>query len=173
MRKKKCKNCGIPFEPIRQFQSTCSTDCAIAKAKQDRIKLQKKSFLKKKQAFKQSDRSYQLKLAQAAFNKFIRLRDNGQPCISCQRVHGGQNHAGHYRSIGAYPSLRFTEDNCHLQCAPCNNHKSGNPIDYRINLIKKIGLDRVEWLEKDHPSKKLSIQEIIEIKKTYKEKVKL
>ncbi|TEW24926.1 recombination protein NinG, partial [Histophilus somni] len=96
-------------------------------------------------------RSERLKELQGVFNRFIRLRDKNLPCISCGRYHQGQWHAGHYRSVGACPELRFNEDNVHKQCSVCNNHKSGNVIEYRINLVAKIGVERVEFLErKDH-----------------------
>ena len=110
---------------------------------------------------------------QSWVNKFIRLRDKNEPCISCGRYHQGQYHAGHYRSRGACPELRFNEDNIHKQCAPCNNQKSGNAIEYRINLVKKIGIERVEFLERqDHPPLKLTIEEIKEQIKIYKAKCK-
>jgi len=110
--------------------------------------------------------------AQAAFNAWIRKRDEKLPCISCSRFHSGQHHAGHYLSTGARPELRFDEANVHKQCAPCNNHKSGNAIEYRINLVKRIGGKRVGMLEGPHEPKKYTIDEIKEIKKEYKEKVK-
>ncbi|TCK68080.1 NinG protein, partial [Lonepinella koalarum] len=69
--------------------------------------------------------------------------------------------------------LRFNEDNCHKQCQPCNTHLSGNITEYRINLVQKIGLERVEWLErKDHKPLKLSVDEIKELIRVYKAKCK-
>jgi hypothetical protein len=113
---------------------------------------------------------------QTVVNKFIRLRDKDEPCISCGRFHSGQWHAGHYRSRGACPELRFNEDNIHKQCAPCNTHKSGNQAEYRIRLIQKIGLARVEWLERqDHTPLKATFPDVESIKaeiKRYKVKCK-
>jgi hypothetical protein len=74
---------------------------------------------------------------QDAFNAWIRLRDAGQPCISCGRPYGDRWHAGHYRSVGSEPSLRFEPDNVHLQCPACNLHLCGNQAPYRVNLVKK------------------------------------
>jgi hypothetical protein len=110
--------------------------------------------------------------AQTAFNAFIRARDSLQPCISCDRHHNGQYHAGHYRSVGSAAHLRFNELNVHKQCAPCNNHLSGNLISYRVNLIKKIGINSVEELEQDNKTTKWSIDYIKSIKKIYKAKLK-
>lgn len=120
---------------------------------------------------KNTKRSYRLEQAQIQFNRFIRLRDAGKPCISCGRyVEMGQLDAGHYRSIGAAPELRFNEDNCHGQCRECNGFKSANKSEYRDSLIDKIGLKRVEEIENYHPPANLSIEDIYQIEKEYKAK---
>ena len=64
------------------------------------------------------------------------------------------------------------EDNCHKQCAPCNTHLSGNLVLYRVNLIERIGLHRVEWLEGPHSPLKLSIDDLRAIRDTYRAKAK-
>jgi len=166
-RKKKCRACGEVFQPERPIQPCCSPSCAIELVRLQKEQKRKDDRKEFKRKVKLNDRSYQTKLAQYYFNRFIRFRDSGLPCISCGKYHSGQIHAGHYRSVGAVGALRFHEANCHAQCSVCNNHRSGNIVEYRINLIKKIGLERVEWLEKDHPPVKRTIEEIIEIKKHY------
>jgi hypothetical protein len=57
-----------------------------------------------------------LKLAQAVFNKFIRQRDIGQPCISCGKKINGVTHASHYKSQGGHSSVRFHEKNVWSSC---------------------------------------------------------
>lgn len=69
-------------------------------------------------------------------------------------------------------SLRWNEENVNAQCVPCNQHKSGNLIDYRIGLIEKIGLDRVEWLEGPQAVRKYTCDEMRELIVHYKTKVK-
>lgn len=108
---------------------------------------------------------------QAAFNEWIRCRDAEQPCISCGS-YAGQWHAGHYRSVGSCPELRFEPDNVHRQCAACNTTLAGNLAAYRVNLIAKIGLERVEWLEGPHSPKKLTLPEIQEMKAFYRAEVR-
>lgn len=115
---------------------------------------------------------YWMKRAQASFNAWVRARDEGQPCISCGRNHQGQHHAGHYRPAGSNPELRFEPDNCHLQCAPCNSHLSGNLTAYRPALIAKIGLERVEWLEGPHEPKRYRRENYQAIEAEYKAKLK-
>lgn len=116
---------------------------------------------------KAKPRSKWMAEAQSAFNKFIRMRDAGQPCISCGRHHTGQYHAGHYLSVGAKPELRFNELNVHLQCQPCNTHLSGNLVNYRTRLLTKIGAEQVQFLEGPHEPKKYMIDDLKQIKTHY------
>lgn len=157
--------------PVGAFHTM---ECALDYQAQKREKARKKAFNAETKVMREKvkTRSEWAKEAQAAFNKFIRLRDAGQPCISCGRYHQGQNHAGHYKSVGSSPELRFDESNCHLQCAPCNNHLSGNIANYRPNLVIKIGQEAVDRIEGPHEPKKYSIDDLKAIKAKYKEKAK-
>lgn len=120
--------------------------------------------------FRDTDRKHQTKVAQHAFNAYIRARD-GQYCISCGAT-SGQFHAGHYISVGHGGSiLRFEEDNCHSQCARCNSFKSGNVTSYRIGLTKKLGADRVTEIECTKGVKKYTIDELKAITAKYKQKL--
>ena len=178
----KCKECGAYYIKKQSTQQVCSMKCAIAyskrKAEEKRKKLEKADRLEASRRMRErkeklKSRSDWLKDLQRVFNEFIRLRDADLPCISCGRYHQGQYHAGHYRSVGACPELRFNEDNVHKQCSACNSHLSGNILEYRLGLIEKIGLERVEFLErKDHPPLKLSVEEIKELIKVYRAKVR-
>lgn len=84
--------------------------------------------------------------AQVAFNRWVRRRSEGEPCISCGSPNTST--ASHFYSAGHYNALRFTEDNCWLSCQKCNYYLSGNLIQYRINLEKKIGKERLLKLDK-------------------------
>jgi hypothetical protein len=169
---KKCRQCGIEFAPIyNSTQRACSPECAILDARDRALQAQLKRNRKQKKEFYENDRSWQTARTQEAFNKFIRVRDKNLPCISCQKFPKAR-YAGHYKSIGSHPELRFHEDNVNVQCDPCNRHKSGNQAEYRINLIKKIGLKRVEALETKTEAKKYTLDELRRIKQFYKDKVK-
>jgi len=165
-----CKACKVKFEPRHNDHIVCSFDCAIANMEKTKAKKAAKQQRQDKQRIK--TKAQYTKEAQIECNKFIRVRDAKDSCISCGRYHNGQYHAGHYRSIGAAPELRFNEYNIHKQCSACNNHKSGNILEYRINLIKKIGLDKVEWLEGKHEAKHYTIEDIKAIKLLYRDKAK-
>lgn len=165
LRNKKCKTCKQEFQPSRQLQSVCSPQCAYQLAIQKREKEEKKAIAQKRSELK--TRSDYMREAQSAFNKYIRLRDANEPCISCGRFHTGQYHAGHYRSVGSSPENRFNEHNVHKQCQPCNTHLSGNLINYRQRLIHRIGVEAVERLEGKHEAKKYTVEELKEIKAKY------
>lgn len=167
---KKCKICKNTFEPVRFAQNVCGIPCAIEHSNALKAKKEKKEYREAKAKLK--PRADYLKEAQAVFNKYIRMRDEKEPCISCQRKHTGQYHAGHFRTVGACPELRFNEYNCHKQCSVCNNYLSGNLIEYRRGLVAKIGITLVEWLEGPHEAKKYTIEEIQAIKKEYQQKIK-
>ena len=169
----RCRICRDKFEAKYFLQKACLNPACLAEwAKLDREKKADITHKVRKREFKDNDKSLRTKEAQKAFNAFIRARDNDLPCISCGRTHLGQYHAGHYKSTGSSPELRFEEINNNKQCAPCNNHLSGNIENYRINLIKKIGLDKVEWLEGPHEPKKYTCAELKEIELMYKQKIK-
>jgi hypothetical protein len=159
------------------MQKVCGPYCAAAHARKLAEQKAARANREERKSIrvameKAKTRGTHLKELQVAFNQWIRLRDAGKPCIACGRHHQGQLHAGHYRSVGSCPELRFEPDNCHLSCQPCNVHLSGNLIPYRANLIKKIGVERVEWIEGPHAPKKLTIAEITELKAYYRAKVR-
>lgn len=174
---KKCRICRETFTPVKSLQAVCGPKCAleVVTRRRDRErksieKMERRELRASKERIK--PRSEHLREAQAAFNAYIRLRDARETCISCGRNHEGQYHAGHYRTVGANPELRFHEDNVHKQCAPCNNHKSGDIVNYRMNLVRKIGAEKVEWLEGPHEPLRLSIEDLKQIKAKYRAKVR-
>ena len=178
-KKKKCRNpeCRKEFVAQRPMQAACSIGCAVLvgrkmeeKSRAEKAKKERADVRAAKERIK--PRSEYVKAAQEAFNAYIRERDRAEPCISCGRHHGGQYHAGHYRTVGSHPELRFDERNCHKQCAPCNNHKSGNIVEYRINLERKIGSEALAWLEGPHDPKKYTVDELKELTRHYRAKLR-
>jgi predicted nucleic acid-binding Zn-ribbon protein len=88
MKPKKCKNCGEVFDPQRAMQKACSVPCAIelankAKEKTARAKEARERKVTKEKLDALRTKPQLVKLAQTAFNGFIRARDAGKPCISC------------------------------------------------------------------------------------------
>lgn len=162
---KKCKICRTEFKPFQSTQKVCSVKCAIELTELDKTRKERQEIRKRKEALK--TRSDYEKEAQEACNAYIRARDKDENCISCGRPPKKRN-AGHYRSVGACPELRFHPFNIHLQCEHCNSWKSGNIVEYRIRLVKKIGLQNVDWLEGPHEIQHRTIEDLKEIKAYYK-----
>jgi HAMP domain-containing protein len=174
-RPKKCRNaaCRADFTPARPMQTACSVACAIAltqtqkaRASRDEAKQERADRRAARERIK--TKGDYMRETQAAFNEWIRERDRDLPCVSCGRHHQGQYHAGHYRTVGANPELRFNPLNVHKQCAPCNNHKSGDIVNYRINLVQRIGADQVEWLEGPHEPQRYTIEELKALKASFR-----
>lgn len=178
-RPKKCKNpaCGEKFVAQRLGQAVCSPKCGLAikdvnqdKARKAIAEVGRKELRAAKERVK--PKGQYMREAQAAFNAWVRARDAAQPCISCGRHHEGKYDAGHYRTVGSNPALRFEPLNCHKQCVPCNQHKSGDIVNYRISLVLRIGQDKVEWLEGPHEPQRYTIDDLKEIKARYKAMLK-
>ena len=178
---KQCKAVELPpaakCESIIEKKGYCSVECLADHTKAKRIeaaiKKERAAIRQAKERFK--TRQEWIKDAQRWFNKWIRLRDAGQPCISCGNTGGndkglgGHNYdAGHYRSVGASPELRFEPDNCFKQCVKCNRDMSGNVVNMRIEILKRIGQERLDFIEGSHKPKKYTIDDLKEIKAKYK-----
>ena len=183
---KKCRvaTCGASFVPARLGQAVCSPDCAILdapknleRARKSLAQVERREIKVRKEKLK--SRADHLREAQAAVNEFIRLRDAHLPCISCDStptdndlMTGSRWDAGHYRSVGACPELRFEPLNIHRQCVKCNRNLSGNTVGYRIRLVLRIGTEKVDWLEGPHSARKYTVDEIKAIKAEYRAKTR-
>ena len=175
----KCKFCKQTASHKFGLNYFCDTECAYKQARATQAKKATKDAREQRERDRErlkqlKTRSEWLREAQTVFNKYIRLRDAGLPCISCGAPDDGsrQMHAGHYKTVGAHPALRFDESNCHLQCSRCNNFLSGNLLPYRVALIAKVGQAEVDRLEGPQEPLKLTIPEIQELIATYKAKCK-
>ena len=166
---KKCKECKTPFTPVRPMQSVCGPSCAMKVARKVVEKKDKKETKLKLDALQTKPQL--VKKAQTAFNAYIRARDAGKPCISCDKpLDGGPNtfDAGHYRSVGSAPHMRYVEDQVHGQCKKCNRHLSGNAVEYRKRLLERIGLERLEQIESDNVLRKYTKEGLEEIARHYR-----
>jgi hypothetical protein len=178
-KKRRCPCCkkynylddGLLINNRLYCDANCAAEYAINIGTAMRKRAERKEIKQAKEKLK--SRADYTKEAQAAVNAYIRIRDKNKPCISCGRFHQGQWHAGHYKTAGAHPELRFNTFNIYKQCAPCNNHLSGNILEYRKNLVRLKGAEFVEWLEGKHESKKYSTEDLKRIKKLFAKKKRL
>lgn len=179
---KKCPICKSDYIPWSSTQKVCSDwQCGLVFSRQHEAERQAREIRKQERLQRAELRVRRERLkgkpewnreAQAAVNRYIFWRDYGRPCISCGRqlnygVRGGAVDASHYRSRGAAPWLRFNVFNNNASCVPCNRDLSGNPIPYRINLIEKFGLHRVERIEHDNTVRKFDIEYMKRVKAVF------
>jgi hypothetical protein len=177
-RARKCKigaeGCDKSYLPFNSMQTCCRNPfCALEAG---RLAREKKARIKSK-ADKERIKSKAdwMREAQTAVNAYVRARDKGKPCISCDKPDNGshQRHASHYRSVGACSQLRFNTWNIWASCAQCNGVKSGNLIEYRIRLVPKLGATRVDWLESQNGVTRYSIEYLQRIKKLFAKRARM
>lgn len=123
-----------------------SKDHQIRAGSKEAKELLKRSFGRSREPKTKKQDSLLVK-AQRIFNAWIRRRDEGQPCINCGKYRKLQ--AGHFYPTSTHSWLRFDEDNTNGECLQCNFYNSqSHAFGYRVNLIKKIGQERFDALEK-------------------------
>ena len=172
---KKCRVCKSEFTPVRPMQAVCCPTCAMTLARnvgeQLRVKAETEDRKKTREKLDAMRTKPQLvKVAQTAFNAFVRARDADKPCISCGKPPSSESNStdcGHFRSVGSAPHMRFVEDNAAGQCKHCNQYLAGNVLAYRKGLIERIGLARVEQIESDQTVRKYTHEGLQEIAKHY------
>ncbi len=189
---KRCHGCDTRYEKQPNdpsFKCWCSPQCGyeVARERQERSIARRQAKAKRSAKVAQKADRAALRVrkesiktiaqwkreAQTEVNKYIRARDAHLPCISCdQPPEIGQRHASHYRSVGACSQLRFNTWNIHASCAQCNSMKSGNILEYRIRLIQKIGIARVDWLECQNEITKVDIEYLRRVKRIFSQRSK-
>lgn len=171
---KPCRTCkSRDWQPQNSLQYVCSPQCALEYVRKVQGKAEKASLRAQERKERATlaqrrgelkTRSEWIKDTQREFNRYIRARDYGKPCISSGRLMSNQGvlkgqriDAGHYRSTGAASHLRFNFLNCHAQSVHDNRELSGNTVEYRKMLILKIGEARVIELENDNAPRRFDI----------------
>ena len=163
-----CRVCGKEFLPYNTTQPVCNVGCLMEYNSEKQINKRVKEM--KKGLLTYSDH---LKALQVVFNTYIRKRDKDKGCITCGKSFNYKYDAGHFLSVGAYPNLRFNEDNVHGQCVHCNQHLHSNNAEYFIRLPVRIGLDRFNaLLDQRKEPLKLTIPEIKILIQKYKQLIK-
>jgi predicted nucleic acid-binding Zn ribbon protein len=172
VKQKKCKVCATLYTPRSTTQQVCSPKCAQIHAERTRkrldalkLKTDRKILAEKKQSLK--TRQQWFNECKTLAQKYARLRDYKDGCISCNKHAnwGGQWHGSHFRPAGNYKAISLNLWNIHKACSECNNHKSGNLIEYQEKLIQKIGQDKVNWLKKQNQPHRFTVEYLQTYKK--------
>ena len=183
---KACKEYAIPrgTDPRVKW---CSDPCkdkviaaALEKARETQRKQARRAQNQEKRARKLNDLPHQKTLTRLAFNKMIRLLDAGQLCISCgKEVCGSRFEAGHFKSVGSHPELRYDPRNCYLQGSGCNQATSSRrrsnltvSKEYEQRLRDKMGDELVDWLNGPHEPKHYTCDDLRELRAVFNEEVR-
>lgn len=159
-KKKKCKGTGkakgygCGDETYHRVYGLCKQKCYpdwLLNSEQGKIMLEKATLkaTKPRRELEKAESEHNnrkgittlLKSLKEVCHKYIRLRDEGKPCISCGTPWKSDFDAGHFYKSELYSNLRFNEHNIHGQCIQCNRREEGNLSQYLVNLPKRIG----EW----------------------------
>ena len=169
---RKCVSCKDKFTPQNNTQICCSPSCAIDYMKRKRSN----DWKKEKKANKETlmTKSDYLEICQKVFNTYIRARDKGKPCISCDKfLKENDVNASHFFSVGSSPNLRFNEDNVHSSCIRCNKDLHGNTIEYGLRLPNRIGVENYNKLLEDRNKPALlTIEDVKDLIVIYRKKIK-
>lgn len=147
--RKKCKICNKLFTPqYSAFQATCSIEHAIQftqlrsasnKAQMNAIRNENKGIEKL---------NIEIENTRKEVNAYIRLRDQGRPCVSCGVKWRANFDAGHAYSAAKFNAIRFDFNCVHGQCRGCNRDKEGNYDNYLLHLPERIGQEAFDRLSR-------------------------
>lgn len=175
-RMRKCAICRLPFAPMSMTHKACGPACAQAVAAAARIKTERKADAAK--LIEMKPPKWWRAKAKTALHAFIRARDEGKACISCDTIlvkrgrPGGDYDAGHFRSVGSAKHLEFEENNIHGQCKQCNNFGAGMAFEYERRLAARCGQAYVDAIKCDQAPRHYDISDFMAIEVTYKAKRK-
>ena len=173
-----CKICKIK-QVARLGAIVCGLECALkyqtiasnkaARAESRRVKIDDRERRDKLKTLSQYADE-----AQAVVNQYVKYRDWGLNCISCDKPHKFDvtRNASHLKSRGSNSFLRFNLWNIHMACVQCNMHKGGNISEYYPRLVAKIGQEKVDFLNTAPKSREYSKEYCLRLKRIFTKKVK-
>jgi hypothetical protein len=176
-KQKKCRCCKVYFAPRTSLHVVCGYDCSVTYANLSREKKNASEALKSRRETKRKLEKFKTVTewaseAQQWVNKYARLRDRLDGCISCDKPPNwhGQWHGSHFRSTKAASAVRFNLWNIHKGCSVCNKWLSGNLSEYEPRLIAKIGQEKVDWLRSQNQTVTYSVEYLKRLKGVFKKK---
>ncbi len=176
MRKCAVKACRKAFPPRSISHKACGPECA-----QELVRLEKaRTDRKERQVglIKLKPRKWWLAKAKKAMHLYVRTRDEGKQCCSCDTILvrigriGGDYDAGHLRTVGSAKHLEFDPRNVWGQCKYCNDRLHGNEREYERRLRLREGDAMVDGLMADNDERHYKIPDFQAIEAHYKKKLK-
>jgi len=180
--KRRCRHCKQYIDADKAIKVPVGAFCSWAHvheyARQQkpvvqsmRLKEVRQAARRKRRESKLQDLPHQIKLTQQAMNKMIRLLDADLPCVSCGRFK--PHTAGHFKTVGANPELRFYPVNIYGQCSGCNSgmqryNKGDNATTqtkFAAEIARRRGQDALDWLNGAHPAGNYTCDELADLRK--------
>jgi hypothetical protein len=139
--KKLCRECSKnPPHTWRKICIACITRISKEKAREAKVKQEeklknKKQLAKKKKAF---SRWTLVKEADRVFSIYIRERDRGKACITCE-ARWEDNHQNWHFASRRHLNTRWMEKNANWQCPKCNLWGAGEQFKHWLAIDKLYG----------------------------------
>lgn len=189
----KCKNrFPVSLETWRKtnvgnfHDEDCLVEYIHGKAVKKREKIERRQAITKRKEFKKKKAiskglAHWRKATQKVINKYVLIRDKDLPCISCgiqnheissRALTGSEWHAGHFKSVGSSPAMRYDLRNIAKQCFSCNLHLSGNIEGYKRGIVARYGQDRLDFLMIDRTARNDTIEHLAKIRKTMNKRIR-
>jgi len=171
----KCKICKKEYIKKSIKHMVCSYECSLAYSElhlSNKVKEKKQVARKELIAFNNKDINKLTGIAKKLVQHYVRLRDINEPCISCRKTIASQWDGGHFKNAKHYASIRLNTLNIHKQCSYCNKELGSNALNYRIHLIEKIGLAKVEWLENQKGICRYNAEYLVKYIRVFKKKIR-
>ncbi len=185
----RCRYCQQTYKPARSMQPgrVCNSLECMAKYADETIKNQRQKKAKSEMIAAREDRKvirmrlaklrpgYLEAKAQEAINAYVRVRDHEEGCISCDKpaTWDGQWQAGHLKTRGANSFLRYSLWNLNKQCSPCNLHASGNVAEHERGIIRRYGIERIEYLHSAPKSRRYDDEYLIRLARIFRKKTRI
>ncbi len=175
VKEKKCgnPNCQNEFKQFNSLQKYCSASCKMIC---EVNKLAKKvKPLTKEDIFKYDYRNIKVSdlliRAKKELQRWVKIRDRSEGCISCDKKNSIEWHGGHCFKAEIYSGVELADINVHMQCPHCNIDLQGNFEGFKNGLIKRYGnkfFDELEELANETRKKKWDAHELREITSKYR-----
>lgn len=159
-----CFDHAIQFANEKSRKNSDRQAAKERRVQQGKDKEERKALRERKIALR--TRNDWFDILQEEVNRYVKLRDHGEPCCTCGTTNPYIKYdAGHYRTRGGVPELRFELTNIHKQCSVnCNQYGSGMRAEYQEFIRNKYGQKHLNWLDGPHPSLKEQFPDIESIK---------
>ena len=171
----KCKICKKEYVKKSIKHMVCSYECSLAYSElhlSKKVKEKKAVARKELIAFNNKDVRKLTGIAKNLAQHYARLRDVDDSCISCCKPIAKQWDGGHYMNAKYFSAVRLNTLNIHKQCSHCNDWNNENKAEYRKNLINKIGLAKVEWLENQKGVCKYTAEYLVKYIRVFRKKIR-